>query len=225
MNFEKFKWPVTNDYEYGDSMLATCEVERKNWIYVNIPKNASSWVRKHFPGRRYNFLKNSFTQLPEHLDNLTVPEYRMHYVIVLRDPVDRWITGVSQALGDRRLNNISYSWLLEDLTCGNNVHVTYQNQFLHGIDWSTTTAFMVDATLEMKFHHFMLNFLPGQAKPYLKPHNNVYNKTSLKSPKWQKFVADLSDFVYNNEYVIQAIKDHYHIDYKMISSMDFYEPN
>ena len=56
-------------------------------MYVNIPKNASSWTKP-------NLLDWKWENYNYHTDNL----YHKTAIIVLRDPVERWLSGIAEYL-------------------------------------------------------------------------------------------------------------------------------
>ena len=56
------------------------------YMYINIPKNASSWTKP-------NLLDHSWEFYNYRTDNLD-----KQALVVLRDPVDRWISGIAEFL-------------------------------------------------------------------------------------------------------------------------------
>ena len=69
-----------------------------SWMYVNIPKCASSWTKP-------NLLDHQFEFYNYHQDHL----YHKHALVVLRDPLERWLSGVCEFFAlyhpDMDLNN------------------------------------------------------------------------------------------------------------------------
>ena len=55
------------------------------YMYINVPKNASSWTKP-------NLLDHQFEFYNYHSDHL----YHKHALIVLRDPLERWLSGVCE---------------------------------------------------------------------------------------------------------------------------------
>ena len=70
-------------YEYGSGMLGPNHFQ----FVVNIPKNASSFV--HSWTSAFGWRANSINQYIHNIGEV---------IVILRDPVDRWISGISQYL-------------------------------------------------------------------------------------------------------------------------------
>ena len=104
-----------------------------DYVFVNIPKNASSWMIRAFGrGRKCNFLHH-------------ISDRPRHYLAVLRDPVDRWISGFAQAqVGTVPWHESYYRQLGWDTVFSQVVfdnHTEPQVSFLSGLDTDDVTWF------------------------------------------------------------------------------------
>lgn len=67
--------------------------EEHNIVYINIPKNASTWCKQVF--QDLDFKPAQYQELDLSSKDI---------IVILRDPVDRWISGISQFLGIQHRN-------------------------------------------------------------------------------------------------------------------------
>lgn len=93
---------ITRNYQGRNGGLLSPDNQR---FYVNISKNASSYMsdilwRQGWTAAVYDSEDQDWNRVTE-------------LVIVLRDPVDRWCSGVAQYLMTRILNNIGYQTYLD----------------------------------------------------------------------------------------------------------------
>jgi len=88
--------------------IGECLVYReKKLMYINIPKNASSWTKdyltNHYGWKEYA----NFTNYPV-LNNF-------RKIVILRDPIDRWLSGITTYLMREVLKNYPYMKITEDV--------------------------------------------------------------------------------------------------------------
>lgn len=99
------------------------------FAWINIPKNASSFVRSMLDLNEWKSCKKQ---------DLLDPEIKK--ICVLRDPVDRWISGFSQTMHDRQVKSCIN--LLDDKDFWRVIlinpvfddHTEHQHAFVDGID-------------------------------------------------------------------------------------------
>lgn len=138
-------------------------------------------------------------------------------VCLLRDPAERWATGVAQFLSRRNLNR---EWIedeiLETLRVGwfLDPHTMPQNWFLKDIDISTTTWFWLDNNFTKNFYTWCNNLNIPVVQNLEHVHKTVpgSNKHKIK----QHYMDLLPKLT-------REIKTMYADDYKLIESVNFYE--
>jgi hypothetical protein len=98
---------LTRNYDgYGSGFLSP-DCRR---FYINISKNASSYMldilgRQGWTSARYGYDSCRYDEVKE-------------MIVVLRDPVDRWTSGVAQYLVTKILNPIGFNTFLDDKAPG-----------------------------------------------------------------------------------------------------------
>lgn len=113
-------------------------VELVGYTYVPVPKSASTWCKQLWHvGSESNFLD--------------VKQDR-DYVVILRDPLERWISGFAQCQvgNDPRVpdywKTLGWHWVFDTIVFDN--HTEPQSSFLAGIDLDCVTWFRQDNKLE-----------------------------------------------------------------------------
>ena len=104
----------------------------KSLTYINIPKNASSYMKACLMGSKYKWTYyNHFIAQQQNL-------------IILRDPVDRWCSGMAQSLFNSKME-MSDDDIFKHITFDD--HTELQTYFLQDIDLTNTVFFLVDDQL------------------------------------------------------------------------------
>lgn len=187
------------------------------FFYVPIPKNSSSYMTA--------LLRENNWQLFNFLyDNIEDKKC----IILLRDPVDRWITGISQYLcsyvinDGYNANDVIKDWskLVEKIVFDRVIfddHTEQQCYFFNSIPLDNCVFF--DST----------NNPEVAVKKYLNTHGCDLN-IQLSLPKNEsngnsehaKFVKWFTELLQNNNYLIDRLKDVYHDDYNLLKMVDFH---
>lgn len=190
-------------HRYGECMTHP----DSDLMYVHIPKNASSWTKpnlKDFGWEFYNY----------HTDRLN-----KQAMVVLRDPVDRWLSGIAEYLAlyhpDFMLQDTETVDLIFDRVCFDD-HTERQINFIHDLDTDHCIFFRCDEYYREDFS----TFLDEQGMP------NRYHKyepqhVSQQSPIRDHFKNMFAEKIKNPKY-LKAIKDYFSIDYDLINSVKFY---
>ena len=98
------------------------------YAWINIPKNGSSFIQKVLDD-------NAWNNVPEDLISSIAESPSVKKIVILRDPVERWISGFAQCMSDRNIN----IWdLLDDPKFINTImlnpvyddHTEYQHRFI-----------------------------------------------------------------------------------------------
>ena len=118
-------------------------------IYVNIPKNASSWTKKVLQDIGWEFYNY-------HTDDL----YHKHACVVIRNPIERWVSGIAEYmyLYHRNLKSEDLSDCFFDLVFNRiayDDHTEQQILFLEKLDKTNCTFFMCDKNYKHNFSNFL----------------------------------------------------------------------
>jgi hypothetical protein len=180
-------------------------------MYVNIPKNASSWTKP-------NLLDWSWENYNYHTDNL----YHKTAIVVLRDPVERWISGIAEYLYlyHRDWPNEAFTQSMLDLVFDKiafDDHTEKQVYFVKGLDLSRCVFFWFDDTYRERFGRFLAeNDMPNKYHRYEKQH------VSDLEPIRKNYKEIFANAIKDSKYLYQ-IEQYFKQDYKLINSVTFYK--
>jgi len=172
-------------------------------MYINIPKNASSWTKLTLTDHAWEFYNYHADQLNKHA------------IVVLRDPVDRWLSGIAEYMYLYHQNT--------DLTgCEELIferiafddHTESQVLFLQGIDLKNCTFFICNANYKKNLLHF------------LNKHNDVGHAdqhVTSDSPARLKFKNFFKQAIELNSKYKHRVEQYFEKDYKLINSVEFYD--
>jgi hypothetical protein len=183
--------------------------------YINIPKNASCFLKTLFP-------------------NSQIIDYRKHdqqikqYIVALRDPIDRWISGMSQV----RIGNIDPG--SNDITTANKVysvnylfqkivwdeHTLPQVDFIQGLDHSKVIWFKVDDTLKDLALKWAKETMKVEPYDFTNDPDNTYNISKGLQLEIKEML--LNEINLNDSYK-QRLEDYYKDDYELFNSVKFYK--
>ena len=98
------------------------------YAWINIPKNGSSFIQKVLDD-------NAWNDVPDELIDSIAKSPSVKKIVVLRDPVERWISGFAQCMSDKNINILD---LLDNNKFINTVmlnpvyddHTEYQHRFI-----------------------------------------------------------------------------------------------
>ena len=97
------------------------------YAWINIPKNASSFVQKALDDNKWN-------DVPDDLINSIAESPNIKKLVVLRDPVERWISGFAECWADHdNILDLLDSDVFFDTVQKNPVyddHTEYQHRFI-----------------------------------------------------------------------------------------------
>lgn len=226
MSVNKLK-PIEEIYydywNYKGYSYSECHYNEKiKNIYINIPKNASTNIRfaiEHQGFVGVNLLKSK-----------SFPEYESA-VVVLRDPVDRWISGITTYLSlnhaghflvDDFLNYIKThgKWLLEILfeRVSFDDHTERQVYFLKPFDLSN--AYYFYASVNDRLEYQLTQFYQGEGIKLNFEHDiKNYRKHDPIHRFFTEFLFDSKNRNYKEKLI-----NYYKEDYDLINSVRFYGP-
>lgn len=179
-------------------------------MYVQIPKNASSWTKP-------NLLDFGWADFNYHYDHL----YKKHALVVLRDPVERWLSGVCEYFAlyqsDINTNNFNktfYDFLIDQTVLDD--HTEQQHYFIDGLSYSNITFFLCNKDYRVHFSNFFRQRgLDNKYYKYDFQHTTVNNYTR------SKFKKIFEPLLLESKY-LNKIKDFYKKDYELMNSVQFY---
>ena len=98
------------------------------YAWINIPKNGSSFIQKALDD-------NAWNDVHDDLISSIAESPSVKKLVVLRDPIERWISGFAQCMSDRNINILD---LLDNSTFINTImlnpvyddHTEYQHRFI-----------------------------------------------------------------------------------------------
>jgi hypothetical protein len=203
-------------YTYGECHY---NKEIKN-IYINIPKNASCNIR--------NAIVNSGLVGTNLLQSTIFPEYES-VVVVLRDPVDRWISGITTYLNLGIAGEFLVDDLLQSLKNNNkwffeilfdrvsfDDHSERQSYFLQPFDLSNAYYFYIENKDKLEYQ--LTQFYAGEG---VQIKFEAWARNECKhDPIDQFFTAFLFD--HKNKKYKDKLIDYFKDDYKIINSVKFY---
>ena len=193
---------------FGECMTAN----DTDLMYVYIPKNASSWTKPNLQDLGWEFYNY-------HTDNL----YHKHAIIVLRDPVDRWLSGIAEYFclyhKDIRTEHMSKDFL--DLIFNRvafDDHTDKQVLFLQNLNLNNATFFICDSNYKHMFSKF-LNFR-GYQNNYHKYENQYVTANDSKKAEVRTFFANMID---QNVFYRNRLQEYFDEDYTLINDCKIYE--
>jgi hypothetical protein len=179
-------------------------------MYVNVPKNASSWTKPNlldFGWEFYNY----------HDDGLN-----KHALVVLRDPVERWLSGIAEylVLWQPRMNNEDFTHgvidIFFDRICFDD-HTELQVKFLHGLDTNNCTFFWCDEHYRANFSQYMSEY-SGKPNKYYKYDYQHVSETDQPRNNFKELFRNLA----KDSGRMEKIKNYFEADYNLINQVKFY---
>jgi len=180
-------------------------------MYVHIPKNASSWTKPNLLDWGWEFYNY-------HTDNL----YHKHALVVLRDPVDRWLSGIAEYmylrhrdLDTEHISNVFMNLVFDRIAFDD--HTEQQILFLQNLDLNRCTFLWCDENYRQNFSHYLeSNNMPN------KYYNYEYQHVTKDEPIRSKFKKIFKHALENNSKYKQQLEWYFAKDYKLINSVKFY---
>jgi hypothetical protein len=169
----------------------------KGVTYVHIPKNASSFIKGCLLG------SFKFT----HSDSLIKND---KYLIALRDPVERWVSGIAQYEFNSKQTTIPYQQItLDD-------HTEQQCYFLQDIDLSMCDFIMVESDLRSVLKSWFVDH------GYSIDVDNMYQFNSSQEDERREFKIKYQTIIDNDPKFMLQLEKHFADDYDLINRVKFY---
>lgn len=183
--------------------LGECWVDKINNIsYINIPKNASSFVKGVLIG------SGGFWHHSETLVNST------ENLVMLRDPIDRWCSGITQYLYNSK-QDLSINEIFDRITFDD--HTDLQTYFLQGVDLSRATFMLVNDNLRKNFNNWIYN------RGYRTNVDIAIEYNASKDDNRQTTKEYYIKLLEQNPELVLKLQKYFEEDYKLIGGVKFYE--
>lgn len=213
-------------------------------IYVHVPKNASCWVKHHLNQVQptpYNYYHHGF-DAEQHLA-----------LVVLRDPVERWISAMGQILVGNRpdwpmhVDNMDWDNTTQEILRNN--HTQPQHEFFANIPHDRIVWFRCDDQLPKNFSSFLKQHnLTVDLLSTDQDTSNIFNVTkkvpekiidiirstdpitgdlnygNFVAPPQQIIVDKIKSVLIQHPKYIQNIENLYQEDLKLFHNVPYYEP-
>ena len=219
-------------WQAGDSWLHYDYREDISYVYINIPKNASSWMKENFGGYLYDWHNNQFrADVTSAITMRKGLQAIKRYVVILRDPVDRWVTGFAQSFWGWDVNDPNYyrnlspdQWI--DLIPRDD-HTRPQTEYIQGLDTTATTWFDCDQQLTDHATQWIQARFDQPVRPLDQDPDNGYNVSSRGRP-WpttgvtQQMIIDHVRAATAHARYQDRLRDIYQQDYDLRARVEFY---
>lgn len=184
--------------------LGECWVNDSNNItYINIPKNASSFIKACLMGSKNSWVfSHSFVDSNELL-------------IALRDPIDRWLSGMAQYQFNSQEYAISDEDIFANVTFDD--HTELQTYFLQNIDLSKATFLRVDENLRATIKKW------ANSRGLRADIDSVHTYNSSAEDHRADIKFKYTKILENSPAFLLKLKEHFAEDYRLISKVKFYD--
>ena len=180
-------------------------------MYINIPKNATSWTKPNLKDWGWEFYNY-------HTDNL----YHKHALVVLRDPVDRWLSGIAEYmfLYHNHLDPLQFSDAFFDLVFDRvafDDHTEQQVLFLDGINLDNCTFFLCDSNYRQWFSQFLSSH--GMTNRYFKYNYQHVTENSIERFKFKQIFKKALE---EKPKYLKQVTQYFSKDHNLINLIKFY---
>jgi len=182
-------------------------------FYVNIPKNATNWGKNAFD-ENLEWRKTNY-----HNEKLLKQGYEA--IVFLRDPLDRWCSGMAEYVSKDSYNSSLFTYQLEkqklaeeiiNTTIAFDEHTVEQITFLEGLDTDKTTWFKVEPDLNQNVADYVRRVLGIENN--LQGIDSMYTTTSAKAMIKQWFQTNIGRFT--------RLEEHFKLDTELYDSVKYY---
>ena len=170
--------------------------------YIHIPKNASSFIKACLIGAG-GYWRHSET-LVNSKENL----------IILRDPIDRWCTGIAQYLYNSNQPNMLEELIFDTITFDD--HTDLQTYFLQGVNLDAGTFILLDCNLKSTFTNWI------KEHGYCTDISIVNNYNSSRDDAREQIKLKYVKLLAETPSLMLKLKKHFEKDYELINRVKFY---
>lgn len=179
-------------------------------MYVYIPKNASSWTKPNLKDWGWEFYNY-------HTDHINKPA-----LVVLRDPVERWLSGIAEYftlyhphMSSGHITQAVFELVFDRITFDD--HTEKQIKFLHGLNTDCCTFMMCDKNYRNNFSDFIRTYYGDN-----KYSRYDYQHVSENSPERKQFKMLFNEAMLDEPKYLTRIREHFEEDYRLIEQVEFY---
>ena len=172
--------------------------------YINIPKNSSSWAKIKL--RPLKFTSCSYL----------VPEYTK--IVILRDPLERYISGLAQWQPARNKLFEQDTRILEYILkyiITTDPHTELQSWFIKEIQGENIVFFWHDENLQSNIDHYFKSL--GINLPYIHPKNVSDNSINQSNAK-----KIIRTYIEHNMGMLHTFREWLEVDYQLCKFVEFY---
>jgi hypothetical protein len=168
--------------------------------YVHIPKNASSYIKACLLQTNNWFHSEKFITNDQ-------------YLVALRDPVDRWLSGMAQYQINSNQIDLSIDEIFNTITFDD--HTELQTYFLKGVNLLACDFIWVDDNLTTKLNKWFIEKYSATITHLPKYNTGEGVKLELK----QRLINAIDQ---HPEFLLK-LKEHFALDYRLIESVTYYD--
>lgn len=181
--------------------------------YIHIPKNASSFIKTSLVNTKDWF----------HCEKFLTND---HYLISLRDPIDRWLSGMAQLIHSDTITDWNEELIFNTITFDD--HTEEQVYFLQKLnlekELDKCTFFKVDDTLSSKLAKWQLaNFVKYENTVYPSTARSAKINVGTDTHGRIEIVQKLQSMIDNNPEYLLKLKEHFASDYNLFNNVKFYD--
>lgn len=197
-------------HTYGQCMTKT------NWdyIYINIPKNSSSWASTLLAHwcllERTNYFDDSTLQTK-------IP------VVILRDPIERWLSGIAEYVAlyhgkicPEDFNNTMLEWVFDRVAFDD--HTERQIMFVQNINIDKTIWFYADNNISKNFTSWLYSINELNETFIMPRPENVGERSPIKHQVKKFFQEKVSEPKFKSK-----LLKYFDCDYELINRVKFYQ--
>jgi hypothetical protein len=169
--------------------------------FINIPKNASSFVKGYLLSEGW-----------QHSNSLVDSR---QYLVILRDPVDRWLSGIAQYQFNSSRYDMDIDSTFKEITFDD--HTELQSYFLQSVDLSKTAFLKFDDNLKLN----LIKYFKTQGHDI--GWREIPNINSSAGDRRGTIKATMQEYLANNPGYMLQLKKHFAADYELINKVTFYD--
>jgi hypothetical protein len=191
-------------------------LQNSPWFWINIPKNASSFTQTLFA--------HQLLWTPHNYFDIDVRDKTA--IVVLRDPVERWISGISEYvslyhknfnLND--LNNQMLDWIFDRVAFDD--HTEAQIYFIQDLDLSKTIWFRCDMDFENKLIKWMESVGLVQSGFQVPDCVREFDNISSSDHDKKNIKTYFRQVIESNPGYLRSLKKYFDEDYNLINQINF----
>lgn len=236
------KW----DNKGHQMMFCYATFPRRDVVYINIPKVASSSLKTAFTANKWDIRHRVDLVKESEPEQRTVHGYDIKYIVVLRDPLSRWISGIVEYLfayhahtaetwakdpmgigvSNLHTNQLAVELLID--RCVFDDHSDLQCSFIDQLPWDQCYFFRMEDDLETKINKFLTEkcinyFKKPRQRPIKLERENVTDPNSSDVVMRQKALVQktVSRLLEANQTYMDRVNDYLAPDYELIKRVSF----